>query len=217
MSASGKPVMAIIDGGQHYHHDSITREPFKDFFDHVVYLRDVAKTDLSAFDILIIPCRTNAYFLAPLSGQLQAFMREGGTLVAMGETFPDSWLPDIGFRPMQTNFWWWLTPGADLGLRMSDPGHAVSRYLGKDDVTFHLHGAFEPLHPNQKSLVETAEGECQMFEDVVSYAPGRLVATTLDPFFHHGAFFMPATTRMLAGMLPWLSESEAERKAARTA
>jgi hypothetical protein len=210
-----RPVVAIIDGGQHYHHDSISREPLQQFFDHVVYLRDVPATDLSVFDILIVPCRTNAYWLAPLSGQLQAFMRGGGTLVAMGETFQQTWLPDIGFRAMPTNFWWWLEKGADLGLRMSDPDHAIGRYLTRDDVTFHLHGAFEPLHPNQKSLVETRDGECQLFEDVTSYAPGRLVATTLDPFFHHGAFFMPATTRMLLGMLPWLIDTEAERKAAR--
>jgi hypothetical protein len=210
-----RPVVAIIDGGQHYHHDSISREPLQPFFDHVVYLRDVPATDLSVFDILIVPCRTNAYWLAPLSGQLQAFMRGGGTLVAMGETFQQTWLPDIGFRAMPTNFWWWLEKGADLGLRMSDPDHAIGRYLTRDDVTFHLHGAFEPLHPNQKSLVETRDGECQLFEDVTSYAPGRLVATTLDPFFHHGAFFMPATTRMLLGMLPWLIDTEAERKAAR--
>lgn len=215
MNTRQKPIVAIIDGGQHYHHDSITREPFASFFDQVIYLRDVARTDLSAFDIVIIPCRTNAYVLAPLSGQFQAFMRQGGTLVAMGETFPNTWLPDIGFRAMPTNFWWWLEPNADLGLRMADPDHVVCNYLSKQDVTFHLHGAFEPLHPHQKSLVETAEGECQMFEDVQSYAPGRLVATTLDPFFHHGAFFMPATTRMIAGMLPWLIDTEGERMAAR--
>jgi hypothetical protein len=214
MSEHAKPIVAIIDGGQHYHHDSITREPFAHYFDHTIYLRDVAKTDLTQFDIVIIPCRTNAYYLAPLSRQFQAFMRNGGTLVAMGETFPNTWLPNIGLREMPTNFWWWLTPGADLGLRMADPDHVVCDYLQKEDVTFHLHGAFEPLHENQKSLVETVDGECQMFEDEVSYAPGRLIATTLDPFFHHGAFFMPATTRMLAGMLPWLIDTEAERKAA---
>lgn len=211
MTSSRKPVVAILDGGQHYHHDAITRPPLEGFFDHVIYVRDVAATDLSAFDILIVPCRTNTYWLAPLAGQLQAFMRQGGTLVVMGETFPDAWLPDIGFKPLQTNFWWWLEKGADLGLKMSDPAHPICRYLTRDDVTFHLHGAFEPLHPNQKSLVETKEGECQLFEDVTSYAPGRLVATTLDPFFHHGAFFMPATTRMLLGMLPWLIDTEAER------
>lgn len=212
-----RPVVAIVDGGQHYHHDAIAREPLARFFDHVVYLRDIPRTDLSAFDILILTCRTNAYYLAPLAGQLQAFMRGGGTLVAMGETFPHAWLPDIGFRPMQTDFWWWLEPGADLGLRMSDPAHPICRHLTRDDVTFHLHGAFEPLHPNQKPLVETKDGECQLFEDVTSYAPGRLVATTLDPFFHHGAFFMPATTRMLLGVLPWLIESETGRIASRAA
>jgi len=29
----------------------------------------------------------------------------------------------------------------------------------------------------------------------------------LDPFFHHGTYFMPAATRFLDGFLPWLRES----------
>lgn len=206
-SSGNKPVVGLIDGGMHYHIDSFEREPLKDFFDQIIYLRDVPLHDLNVLDILIIPCRTNAHWLGLYSNQLQAFMKQGGTLVAMGETFPDMWLPDIGFRTVETNFWWWLEEGADLGVAMSDPTHKINNYLGKADATYHLHGVFSPLAPNQKMLIETKQGECLLFEDTVSYGPGRLVATTLDPFFHHGAFFMPATTRFLLGFLPWLIDS----------
>lgn len=33
---------------------------------------------------------------------------------------------------------------------------------------------------------------------------GTLVVAALDPFYHHGSYFMPATTRFLDGFLPWL-------------
>lgn len=210
-----KPVIAAIDGGMSYHHDSLTRAPLAEYFDEIVYFRDLPRTDLSRFDALVLPCRANAWYMAPYSAQLQAFMRAGGTLAVMGETFPNLWLPDIGFRPVETNFWWWLEEGADLGLKMTDPDHSLSRFVTRDDATFHLHGVFTPLHPNQKTLIETAEGECLMFEDTESYGTGRLVATTLDPFFHHGWFFMPATTRFLLGFMPWLVETTPARAAAR--
>ena len=31
----------------------------------------------------------------------------------------------------------------------------------------------------------------------------RLIVSTLDPFYHHGSNFMPATTKFLDGFLPW--------------
>jgi hypothetical protein len=30
------------------------------------------------------------------------------------------------------------------------------------------------------------------------------ILTSLDPFFHHGSHFMPATTRFPDGFLPWM-------------
>jgi len=36
---------------------------------------------------------------------------------------------------------------------------------------------------------------------------GQMILTTLDPFYHHGSHFMPATTRFLDGFLPWLREN----------
>jgi hypothetical protein len=33
-----------------------------------------------------------------------------------------------------------------------------------------------------------------------------VLATTLDPCYHHGSHFMPATTHFLKGFLAWLKE-----------
>ncbi|MFV0244423.1 MAG: hypothetical protein ACK5IB_05310 [Qingshengfaniella sp.] len=207
MTARKPPRVGIIDGGAAYHLDSFERPPLKRYFDRVIYLRDLPVSDLSDLDILIVPCRTNPYWLTQVSLQLQGFMAQGGTLAVMGETAPDRWLPDIVIRPVETNFWWWLEPGADLGLRMCAPGHSMNRYITRTAATFHLHGVFPELCPSQRPLIATKEGECLMFEDLARHAPGRLIATTFDPFFHHGQFFMPATTAFLEGLLPWLIDS----------
>ncbi len=203
-----KPTIAALDAGLYYHHHSLREEPFAHFFDAVIYLRDVPLTDLTQYDTLIIPCRTNAYYLAPLAEQFQAFMKAGGRLVVMGETFPNRWLPNVNFNAMDTNFWWWLEEGADLGVQIVDKEHAMASYVTKEAATWHLHGTLDPLHENQKSLIATQDGECLMFEDIVSYGPGSLIVTTLDPFFHHGSRFMPATTIFLERFLSWLSQPQ---------
>lgn len=201
-----RPVIAAIDGGLYYHYQSVYKPPFDHYFEDVIYLRDVARTELCHFDVLFILCRTNPEYLLPLSEQFQEFMDFGSTLVVMGETFPNQWLPHIHFKPMQTNFWWWLEDEADLGVRISDSNHSIAKYITKEAATWHLHGTFSPLQSGQKSLIETNEGECLLFEDVETYSPGRLIATTLDPFYHHGSHFMPATTQFLDRFLRWLSQ-----------
>nr|WP_321523916.1 hypothetical protein [uncultured Cohaesibacter sp.] len=201
-----KKSIAAIDGGFSYHHQSLRCEPFAHFFDEVIYIRDVPLTDLTQFETLIIPCRMNAFHLAPLSEQFQSYMKAGGRLVVMGETFPDRWLPDVNFTAMDTNFWWWLEKGADLGVRIVDTDHPMSAHVTKEAATWHLHGTLDPLTKNQACLIATQDGECLMFEDVSSYAPGTLIVTTLDPFYHHGSHFMPMTTVFLDRFLNWLSE-----------
>ena len=47
------------------------------------------------------------------------------------------------------------------------------------------------------------------YEDTVSTS-GRLLITSLDPMYHHGSHFMPATTRFLDGFLPYLKGTTAE-------
>lgn len=196
--------IAALDGGTFYHRRTLMEPPFAHHFTSVHYAAELPADALARADVVYVPSRLDARLLEPLAPVLVRFMRKGGTLVVMGETAPDRWLEDIRTTPLATNYWWWLEPEADLGLRIAAPEHPLFRYLDRAAFTWHLHGWFHP-RPAQRPLVTTAEGQAILIEDCTSHAPGRLIATTLDPCYHHGSFFMPATTRFLGGFLGWLA------------
>ena len=189
------PSLTAIDGGTYYHRRTLFEPPFEAFIDAVVYIRDVPETRFDDVDLVMLPCRLNADLLEPVSQRLVKFMEAGGTLIAMGETFPERWLPGISVTPVETNFWWWLEPGADLGVRLTGAG-GLSDFLEPASLNWHIHGKYT-LRDGQTSLIEV-DGASLMFEE--QRGAGRLIATTLDPCYHHGSYFMPATTRFLAGM-----------------
>lgn len=198
--------MAIlaIHPGAYYHIESLEAPRYAQYFDARVRPEDLAATDLSDFDVVLIPCRTPADRIQPHKGQLRAYLDGGGTIVATGESDSHLFLPGIGFTPQPTNFWWWLTPGADLGVRIAAPQHGLFSRLGQRDITWHLHGWFNPPE-GVEILAVNGDGKPILYIDEVT-TPGRMVITSLDPFFHHGSHFMPATTRFLDGFLPWMRD-----------
>jgi len=79
--------------------------------------------------------------------------------------------------------------------------------LSLADMTWHIHGIFDP--PDGAETVLTApDGSAVLYVDRVS-TPGTLLVTSLDPLWHFGSYFMPATERFLDGFLPWLHEQVA--------
>jgi hypothetical protein len=88
---------------------------------------------------------------------------------------------------------------ADLGIQISAPGHPLLDGMGAEDLTWHEHGVLT-LPPGLEVLAVNGEGLAVMAEG--RHGGGRLFVTTLDPFYHHGGWFMPATTRFLAKFLP---------------
>ncbi|MFW6215609.1 MAG: hypothetical protein ACOC45_06645 [Alkalispirochaetaceae bacterium] len=142
--------------------------------------------------------------MRPHKAIIREFLDNGGTLVVMGETGPDRRLEDIDFKRIPTNYWWWLEPGASLGLEIAAPEHSLLRRLGPRDIAWHLHGSFAPP-AGAESLINDGEGRSILYIDERT-TNGRVVVTSLDPFYHHGSHFMPATTKFLDGFLPWLTE-----------
>lgn len=112
-----------------------------------------------------------------------------------------SLLPGVRWEHRPTNFWWWLEPGADLGLHSPTPDHPLFDHLEIRDCTWHYHGVLDPPAGAQV-LVALPTGEALLYVDEVSTA-GTLVVATLDPLSHYGGHFMPATERFLDGFLPW--------------
>jgi hypothetical protein len=85
---------------------------------------------------------------------------------------------------------------------ISAPEHPLFEKLGQRDISWHLHGWFDAPE-GAEILAVNGEGKPILYIDEVT-TKGRMVVTSLDPFFHHGSHFMPATTRFLDGFLPWM-------------
>lgn len=191
-----------IHPGAFYHIESLESERYAQYFDKLVRPEDIDDVKLEDFDVVLIPCRAPADRMIPLKQILQAYLDQGGTIIATGESDSELWLPGIDFTSQPTNFWWWLEKEGDLGVRVSNREHSLFNYLDEKDVTWHLHGWFK-VPDGADILAVNAEGNPILYVDEVT-TKGRMIITSLDPFYHHGSWFMPATTRFLNGFLPWM-------------
>ena len=196
-------MLATLYPGAFYQIETVDGARYRHLFDRRIRPEALDAAALDGVDTLVVPCRTNPERLKPVFPVMRDFLARGGTLVAMGETFQDEWIPGVVFHPEDTNFWWWLEPGADLGVIIATPAHPLLAGMGKADVTWHLHGWYEPP-AGAETLLADADGHALLYVDRTSFG-GRLVVTSLDPFYHHGSHFIPATTRFLDHFLPNLA------------
>ncbi|TVQ95211.1 MAG: hypothetical protein EA400_00130, partial [Chromatiaceae bacterium] len=130
-----------VHGGAYYQIEALEGRYAPHF---TALARPEALPDLAHFDAVLVACRTPGFRLVPVAAALRGFLDRGGCVVAMGETRPDLWLPGARLTPEPTNWWWWLTPGAELGVRITAPGHPLLGRLRDRDLTWHLHGWFDP-------------------------------------------------------------------------
>lgn len=196
--------IAFVDGGTYYHHATYHDPQWQHCFAGNIYVRDLPTADLSSYDCLYVASRQDPVELQAAHGVIQDFLAAGKMVVALGESHALPWLESVDWTPGETNFWWWLTPGADSGLRQVNQEHGLFKYLSLQDATWHRHGTLA-VPPGAVSLIDAVEGGSVLYDDCLSTA-GRLIVSTLDPCYHHGSYFMPATTRFLRGFIPWLKD-----------
>ncbi|WP_246249119.1 hypothetical protein [Chelativorans alearense] len=197
-AGAGKRIVAP-SSGTYYHIRSLEGPGCGKAFDVICAPEALGET-LRPNDVLWVPCRTPAQRMIALKEAVARHLEAGGTVVALGESRSDLWLPAIRFTGTPTNWWWWLDPAADLGVSIAAPDHPLMAGMEKKDVTWHLHGWFQPPE-GATALVTDREGRAILYEDTVS-TPGRMIISSLDPMYHHGSHFMPATTRFLYRFIP---------------
>ena len=197
--------LAAVYGGSAPHHRAVTTPKYaRHLTGGTVYLPELPDTDLTGLGGLMIPERMHHGLLEAGARRVLDLLDAGGTVITFsgGEPLPD-FLPGVHWEHRPTNYWWWLEPGAELGLRTPNPDHPLFRHLDLRDCTWHYHGILSPPE-GAEVLVELPDGEALLYLDRVSTA-GTLIVSTLDPLSHYGSHFMPATERFLDGFLPWAS------------
>ena len=195
-----KRLMVVYDGTP-FQHRSLNEPKYRQHLDDIVYLLDLPAVDLKQFDAIILPDRLHPEKMLEHKPQIDEYLDRGGTVIAFGEQQVPL-LPGVRWEYRPTNFWWWLDPNASSGLEVAKPEHSLFRYLTLDDCTWHQHGCFSPPDGTE-TLLTLEDGGTIMYLDEVS-SNGRLLMTTLDPTYHYGSYFMPATERFLDGFLPWV-------------
>ncbi len=195
--------LGIIYGGASYHHRAINHPKYRKFFARSIYLPDFAQTNTDDLDGLLIPARLHRDLILGIRPKLEEFLSNGKTVISFGEQ-PVPYLPGVRWEHRPTNFWWWREPKGSSGLVLTRPEHDLFRHITLDDATWHYHGVFRPP-PDSEVLIATEDGGAILYIDRAS-TPGTMVVTSLDPIYHFGSYFMPATERFLDGFLPWAAE-----------
>ncbi|HZS22524.1 MAG TPA: hypothetical protein VFA63_16270 [Pseudonocardiaceae bacterium] len=202
--------LAAVYGGSAQHHRTLTTPKYAQHITGgTIYLPELADVDLTEYRGLLIPERLHRGQLERAADRIIELLDSGGTVIAFsgGEPLPE-FLPGVRWQHRPTNFWWWLEPDADLGVRLADQAHPLFQRLTVRDCTWHYHGALEPPEGAQ-ALVTLTTGEALLYIDQVS-TPGTMVISTLDPISHYGGYFMPATERFLDAFLPWVAGTSLE-------
>jgi hypothetical protein len=202
--------LAAVYGGSAQHHRTLTEPKYAQHLTGgTIYLPELADTDLTAYCGLLIPERLHRGQLDRAAHRILELLDAGGTVIAFsgGEPIPE-FMPGVHWQHRPTNFWWWLEPDADLGVRLGDEDDPLFQRLTLRDCTWHYHGV---LHPPEGAhvLVKLTTGEALLYVDRIS-TPGTVVVSTLDPISHYGGYFMPATGRFLDAFLPWAAETSME-------
>lgn len=197
--------IGVIFSGTSHHIRAYKTGEFGKYISKVIPVRDIATASFEDLDVLIVPSQTNMPVFLPYKHRVDEFADNGGIVVAFGHQ-NDEWLEEKWeLRP--TNFWWWLEENAKSGLVLTGEEHDLFKnYLTLADATWHQHGVYWPAD-GVETLVATEDGGSVLYIDRQK-SKGPWVITTLDPDFHYGHYFMPATERFLRGFFPWLERGD---------
>lgn len=199
--------IAILDNGTAYNIVALHTQPFKKYFEKVIYLPKIKKEDLQNIDTLIVTCLSNIDFLIKNKDMFLEFLASGKTLVVMGRNEPYKWLPDIQGQDLPFNYWWWLDQNNSIDFKQDIKEHQFFEYVNFEDMIWHFHDGYK-VPKGGVSLVSHKEQDVSIYFEMENYQGGNLIITSLDPFFHHGSSFMPNSSVFGEKLLKYLQNKK---------
>ena len=151
-----------------------------------------------------MPDRLHPDLLGRHAPTLIDFLDRGRTLVVLGEP-PPPWAPGSFVAPDQ--FLVVAGEGAQPPHKILHPEHTCPVRSVRGHAMALSGVLFPPPGADALILVPADAGRARRRRRIAlrhrATTRGRIILSTLDPFYHHGSNFMPATTRFLDGFLPW--------------
>jgi hypothetical protein len=184
-----------------------TFDDYSAWIDDMLYIMALDEVDLHQYRAIVIPDFSNQEALARNAEKFDAYLAEGGFLIAFEPSRLDKWLTivDVPWFPRETEDWkWWLKPGGRLEVYQPEPKHPMAEAIPVADMSWHFFGAYRFFEGARPILNLDNDEGCVMFDYKLPAGGGRLICSSFDPHLHSGRRFMPATTRFLNRFYPWL-------------
>lgn len=209
---------AFITGGIAFHQKFFKNknDKYATMFDRRFYAADLKDFRFANYDLVVLASNLNIKFLIPYKEEILEYLNNGGHIVSLGDSSKE-YLPNIQWLDYPTNFWWWITPGADMPLYavesldggktfVKQPERTKEGLFSKIDVRvakWHCHGAFIPP-VNSESILVNELDEAIIYKD--KSFKGNLYVMSLDPDYHFGQGFMPTTEPFFDALMSWIEE-----------
>jgi hypothetical protein len=182
------PKIAGLFSGVHFQRGFYADAEFGPHF-AVVPAEELGVLDLGHFAALWVPRESNQAALLRHRDAIEAYLLGGGALVTT-EEINQPWLRHAHWEHRKVD-----------PRSLTVATHPLVQGLTVDHEWWHAHGAYAPP-PDAVTLIQEADGGAVLYLDERSYAPGRVLAGTLDPDCHVG-YGSDVPRPLLRAMLRW--------------
>lgn len=197
-----------LHSGTYYNLASLFKGSFVKYLHNTAYLAQLKEDDIKSADILLVTDSLVPRHLILHKEIFRNFLKSGRTLVVCGRNDPELWLEGIEYKELPFNFWWWLDKeNNDIQICQDDEKHELFKYISFENLIYHFHGGYKKLHGAKSAIKSTLDDNVSIYQEC-DFGGGRLILTSLDPFFHHGCYFMPNASKFGEGLLKRLMELE---------
>ncbi len=190
-----------LHSGTYYNLASLFKGVFVKYLYKTAYLAQLKADELNDGDILLVSDSLVPRHLILHKEIFRNFLKSGRTLVVCGRNDPELWLDGVEFVDLPFDFWWWLDKNKnDIQICQDDENHELFNYIKFQNLLWHFHGGYKKLKGAKSAIKSKLNDEVSIYQEC-EFGGGRLILTSLDPFFHHGCYFMPNASKFGEGLL----------------